>query len=262
MENSNIRSRTDHVQSIERGMAVLKSFNVGNSRMTLSQIAEITGLTRATSRRFLLTLTELGYVGNDGHFFYLEPKLLELGYSYLSSLSFDDVIQKNLNVLADRLQESASAAVLDFPNIVYVARASITRIISIGLSVGTKLPAIQTSMGRVMLSQLPLKILDQHLSKVKLELNTEYSLKTMVEVRNEIIQVSQQGWCLVDQEFEIGLRSIAVPIGSHINNTFAAINVAVPVARVSKDEVVNSLLPELLKTANTINKEIRLIWPS
>ena len=255
------KARTDSVQSIKRGMDVIKAFNLGHPRMTLSQISQITGLTRATSRRFLLTLTELGYIGNDDRYFYLQPKLLELGYSYLTSLSFDDVVQKHLNILAGSLQESASASVLEFPNIVYVARASINRVINIGLSVGSKLPAIQTSMGRVMLSQLPPKTLDDYLVGTKPILTTEYSLKTMKEIRSEILKVSQQGWCLIDQELELGLRSIAVPIGTHINNIFAAINIAVPASRVSVKQIKEHILPELLATAQSINKEIRYIWP-
>jgi IclR family pca regulon transcriptional regulator len=219
------------------------------------------GYSRATARRFLLTLNELGYVGIDERYFYLRPKLLELGYSYLSSLSFDDVVQKHLNDLAQELHESASASVLEFPDVVYVARASTNRVMTIGLSVGTKLPALYTSMGRVMLAQLPASQLETYLSQVKLDPLTKYSLTSKVAIMKELKKVAASGWCLLDQELEVGLRSLAVPIGTHINEIYASINVSVPASRVSTDQLKELILPRLLATATQINNEIRKIWP-
>ena len=160
---------SESVQSLARGLSVLRSFGEGSSRMTLSELSSNSDLPRATVRRSLITLVELGYVGQDERSFFLKPKLLELGFSYLSSLSFNDIVQKNLNILSNELHESASASVLDFPDVIYVARAATSRLMTIGLSVGTKLPALYTSMGRVMLSQLPSGTLKSYLDGIQLD---------------------------------------------------------------------------------------------
>ena len=251
----------DSVQSLARGLMVLTSFNRGKSRMTLSEIAILSELSRGTTRRLLLTLVELGYVGLDGKYFYLRPKLLEVGYSYLSSLSFNDIVQKHLNLISEQLHESASASVLVFPDVVYVARASTNRLMTIGLSVGTKLPAIYTSMGRVMLAQLPTEILDEYLAGIKLAPPTAQSIRTIKELRTEIDKVRSQGFCILDEELETGLRSIGVSIGSHVNDTYAAINVSVPAARFSVEEMKNIIWPVLQKTSREINNELGNVWP-
>lgn len=251
----------ESVQSLFRGIEVLKAFNNGKTRMTLTEVSNAAQLSRATARRFLITLSELGYIGHDGRNFYLKPKLLELGYSYLSSMSFNDVVQTNLNLLAEELHESASASVLDFPEIVYVARASTNRVMTIGLSVGTKLPALYTSMGRVMLAQLPIEARKAYLESATLMPPTKFSLTSKKAISNEIDEISHQGWCLLDQELEVGLRSLAVPIGTHVNNTYASINVSVPASRVSTEVLKEHILPRLLATANAIDREIIKIWP-
>ena len=252
----------DSVQSLTRGLHVLTAFNRGSSRMTLSEIAVLSDLTRGTTRRLLLTLVENGYVGLDGKFFYLRPHLLELGYSYLASLSFNDIVQKHLNLIAEQLHESASASVLVFPEVVYVARASTNRVMTIGLSVGSKLPALYTSMGRIMLAQLSENELEKHLNSVTLAPPTPRAIKTIAEVRTELEKVRSQGYSILDQELEIGLRSIGVSIGSHVNDTYAAINISVPASRLSVEELEVKILPMLQNTAQQINSELGSVWPS
>jgi len=254
-------SNPDTVQSLARGLNVLTAFNRGKPRMTLSEIAVLAELSRGTTRRLLLTLVELGYVGLDGKFFFLRPKLLEVGYSYLSTLSFNDIVQKHLNLIADELHESASASVLVFPDVVYVARASTNRLMTIGLSVGSKLPALYTSMGRVMLAQLPAKELDQYLKGIKLEPPTVRGIKSISEIKKELAKVKNQGYCILDQELETGLRSIGVSIGSHVNETYAAINVSVPASRMSVKDLEEKIWPLLRRTALEINNELGNVWP-
>ena len=259
MERSTHR---DSVQSLARGLHVLTAFNRGKSRMTLSEIAILSDLSRGTTRRLLLTLIDIGYVGLDGKYFYLRPQLLELGYSYLSTLSFNDIVQKHLNLIAEELHESASASVLVFPDVVYVARASTNRLMTIGLSVGSKLPALYTSMGRVMLAQLPDSELDSYLADVTLNPPTERGIKSMGEIRKELAKVRRDGYCILDQELETGLRSIGVAIGSHVNDTYAAINVSVPASRLSIEELKEKICPLLQSTAAEINKELGKVWPN
>ena len=254
--------RLENVQSLHRGMEILKAFNRESPRLTLTEVASITGLSRATARRFLITLVDLGYVGNQNRYFYLRPKILELGNSYLSSLSFNDAVQQHLNGLAEELHESVSASVLEFPDIIYVARASTNRVMTIGLTVGTKLPAIYTSMGRVMLAQLPQPKLQDYLDRTNVEKLTEFSVTSKKSLHSEIEKARTQGWYLLDQELEIGLRSLAVPIGTHINDTYAAINVSVPASRVSIKTLESMILPRLQNLAARIDRDILTLWPN
>lgn len=254
-------NRPESIQSLQRGIEVLRAFNRENPRLTLSEVAVLTGLTRATARRFLITLVELGYLGNQARYFYLRPKILELGNSYLSSLSFNDVIQQHLNELAEELHESASASVLEFPDIVYVARASTNRVMTLGLTVGTKLPAVYTSMGRIMLGQISDTQLSRYVEEIELEPINSFSIKSKTSLLAEVKKAKQQGWYLLDQELEVGLRSLAVPIGTHINDTYAAINVSVPASRVNLETLEKQILPRLLRTAKQIDFDINKLWP-
>lgn len=253
---------TENVQSLHRGMEILKAFNREAPRLTLTEVATITGLSRATARRFLITLTNMGYVGNQNRYFYLRPKILELGNTYLSSLSFNDAVQQHLNGLSEELHESVSASVLEYPDIVYVARASTNRVMTIGLTVGTKLPAIYTSMGRVMLAQLPPTKLEDYLDRTQIEKLTEFSITNKKSLNTEIDKARSQGWYLLDQELEIGLRSLAVPIGTHINDTYAAINVSVPASRVNIKTLESLILPRLQNLASIIDRDLLKLWPN
>jgi IclR family pca regulon transcriptional regulator len=164
--------------------------------------------------------------------------------------------------LAEELHESVSASVLEYPDIVYVARASTNRVMTIGLSVGTKLPALYTSMGRVMLAQLPPAKLKDYLEQAHIEKLTEFSVTNKKSLHSEIEKARTQGWYLLDQELEIGLRSLAVPIGTHINDTYAAINVSVPASRVSIKTLQSLILPRLQNLATIIDRDILKLWPN
>ena len=157
------------MQSLERGLAVIRAFDEHNVELTLSDVASSTGLTRAAARRFLLTLADLGYVRTDGRWFSLSPRVLELGYAYLSSLSLPEVAEPHLERLVAEVHESSSVSVLDGGDIVYVARVPTSRIMTVSINVGTRFPAYATSMGRVLLAALPDEGLDAYLAGVELE---------------------------------------------------------------------------------------------
>jgi IclR family pca regulon transcriptional regulator len=235
-----------YVQSLVRGLAVIRAFDVEHSTMTLTEVAARTDLTRATARRFLHTLVEIGYVCTDGKTFALTPRVLQLGFSYLSALTLPAVAQPHLEGFSRDTGESSSMAVLDGNEIVYVARAAVRRIMSISISVGTRFPAYATSMGRVLLASTDAVI------SPTLIAHTPRSITSTVELKAELDRVRSQGFALVDQELELGLRSLAVPIVDDSGTTVAAINVSVAADAFSAAGLVKRMLPRLLSTAQGI----------
>ena len=248
--------RTDFVQSLDRGLAVIRCFSSERPSLTLSEVAERTGLTRAAARRFLLTLQELGYVGSTGRQFSLRPRVLALGYAYLSSFSVAQIAQPHLEDLAEELHESCSVSVLDGDDIVYVARASANRIMTIALTVGTRLPPYPTSMGRVLLASLPRDELDALLQRTTMRKLTERTVTDETELRKILDRVAAQGWAAVDQELEAGVRSIAVPIRDSSGRVVAAINASAHAARVQMRTLEKQFLPRLLDAAQQIDAEL------
>jgi IclR family transcriptional regulator, pca regulon regulatory protein len=248
-----------YVQSLDRGLAVICCFSAEQPRLTLSEVARETGLSRAAARRSLITLQTLGYVGSDGRDFYLTPRVLTLGYSYLSSLSLADVAQTHLSDLANEVHESCSASVLDGFDIVYVARAATKRIMTISLSVGTRLPAYATSMGRVLLAALPSDQLDAYLGAAPLSRLTERTIVDQVRLRGEVEKTRNRGWCLVDQELEEGVRSIAVPVHDSLRRVVAAVNTSAHATRVPLTTLQKSFLPKLKDCAAAIDAELRAV---
>ena len=248
--------RTDFVQSLDRGLAVIRCFSSEHPSLTLSEVAERTGLTRAAARRFLLTLQELGYVGSSGRQFSLRPRVLALGYAYLSSFSVAQIAQPHLEDLAEELHESCSVSVLDGDDLVYVARASANRIMTIALTVGTRLPPYPTSMGRVLLAHLPAGELDAYLSRAELRKLTERTVVDPADLRAILATVRSQGWAAVDQELEAGVRSIAVPIEDSSGKVVAAINASAHAARVPMRTLEKEFLPRLLGSARQIDSEL------
>ncbi len=248
--------RTDFVQSLDRGLAVIRCFSSEHPSLTLSEVAERTGLTRAAARRFLLTLQELGYVGSSGRQFSLRPRVLALGYAYLSSFSVSQIAQPHLEDLTEELHESCSVSVLDGDDIVYVARASANRIMTIALTVGTRLPPYPTSMGRVLLAGLPEAELDTHLSRARLRKLTEHTVDDPDQLRAILADVRAKGWAAVDQELEAGVRSIAVPIRDSSGRVVAAINASAHAARVPMRTLEKQFLPRLLDAAQQIDAEL------
>lgn len=248
--------RTESVQSMVRGLAVIKAFDGARPRMTLSEVARQTNLTRATARRFLHTLVTLGYTDTDGREFWLRPKILELGYAYLSSLTLPDVAASHLKALADQVHESASVSVLDGTEIVYVARVPTRRIMTVSISVGTRFPAFATSMGRVLLAALPVSAAAEVVAASDLTPLTRNTLTDPDVLLAEIDRVRQQGWALVDQELELGLRSIAVPIRDSSGSVVAAMNVSVSATHDSIEQSRQRLLPPLLAVATALEHDL------
>ena len=244
------------MQSLDRGLAVIRAFNADNRELTLSEVARLTGLSRAAVRRFLLTLEELGYVGTRGRLFFLKPRVLDLGYAYLSSYSIAHIAQTHLEELAAELKESCSASVLDGGNVIYTARASTTRIMSINLSLGHRLPAYVTSMGRVLLAALKPAELDAYFRDNELVPLTPYTVTNEAELRKDLVKVQEQGYSVIDQELEMGVRSVAAPIHDVNGEVVAAINVSAHASRVSVMDLTERFLPALLNCAKQIESDL------
>ena len=247
------------VQSLVRGLAVIRVFDAENTHLTLSDVARRAELTRATARRVLHTLADLGYVSTDGRRFSLSPKILELGHAFLSSMRLPAIVQPHLERLTESAHESSSVAVLDGRDIVYVARVARQRIMTVAINVGTRFPAYATSMGRVLLSHLPADELDAYLDGHEREAFTSHTITDRGTLVAELTRVREQGWALVDQELEEGLRSIAAPIRDRTGAVVAALNLSASSRRGEPSEVVEHLLPLLLETASAIDADLRVI---
>lgn len=249
----------DFVQSLARGLAVIRAFDAENSELSLSDVARRTGLTRAAARRFLLTLETLGYVRSDARVFALTPRVLELGFSYLSAMSLPEIAQPHLEALSREVNESVSAAVLDGSDIVYVARVPARRIMSVRITIGTRFPAFATSMGRVLLAGMPDAAVDAVLSASTLPALTDRTVTDPAALREELARVRERGWSLVDGELEPGLRSIAVPLRGREGRVVAAVNVSTSATRDSVEQVRDTYIGPLLRAAGAIDAELRLV---
>ena len=249
---------THFVRSLERGLAVIRAFDADSPELTLSDVARSAGLTRAAARRFLLTLADLGYVSTDGRYFALSPRVLELGYSYLSSLTLPEVAEPHLERLVAEVHESSSVSVLDGGDVIYVARVPTSRIMSVSINVGTRFPAYATSMGRVLLSGLADAELEDYLADVDLRRLSPRTITSVPALRAELARTRSQGWALVDQELEEGLRSVAAPIRDRAGRVVAAVNLSAHASRMSTESVRRQLVPPLLATAARIEAELRV----
>lgn len=241
------------VQSLERGLEVIRSFNEECPRQSLSEVARRTGYSRASCRRLLFTLETLGYVGVDGREFFLQPRILDIGYSFLTSLPFRDIVEPFIQDLSDKVRESVSASVLDGSDIVFVSRVAASRIMTLSLSVGSRLPAYCTSTGRVLLAAMPVTEQRRHLRSRPLVALTKFTLHRESDIVVELEKVAKRGWALNDQELEIGLRSVAAPIRDSTGRTVAAINISTPVGRTNLKELREELVPQLLATTQRVN---------
>jgi IclR family transcriptional regulator, pca regulon regulatory protein len=242
----------DYVNSLARGLEVIRVFTRQTPRMTLSDVSQATGMTRATVRRFLLTLVREGYVESNGRHFSLRPKVLELGFSALASMNIWEVAQPIMNDLAERLQESCFAAVLDHDSVIYVARANSNRRVSVGITIGSRVPAHCVSTGRVLLAALPDDVLHQYLDEMTLTRFTPNTITSKVQLRGVIGEVRLKGWSIVDQELEVGLRSLSVPIRDGRGKTVAALNVCCPSARITPEDMRTRVLAETLEASTKI----------
>jgi IclR family pca regulon transcriptional regulator len=248
---------TDFVSGFARGLKVIEAFGETHRRLSIAEAAKLTALDRATVRRSLLTLSELGYADYDGKFFTLTPKILRLGHAYLAATPLPAIIQPHLDQLSERAGQSASASVLDGTEIVYIARASQRRVMSINLTPGSRLPAFCASMGRVLLAALPEAEARAILAQTELKPNTP-NTKTDPEVLiAEFHRVRDQGYALIDQELEIGLCSIAVPVENDRGQMVAAVNIGAPAALVPASEMVERYLPLLRETQKALRLVLR-----
>lgn len=246
----------DFVQSLARGLSVILAFEAGRPTLTLSEVARATGLPRAAARRILLTLVHLGYVDSCDGGFSLRPRVLELGYPYLSRMSLPEIAEPHLQQLATEVRASSSLSVLDGDDIVYVSRASTSQLMAFSITVGSRFPAYVTSMGRVLLAGLPAEEVDDYLKRVELRRFTEHTIVDAEVLRGEVARVRAQGWALVNQELEEGLRALAAPVRSRDGHVVGAVNLSSHASRASVASLRRELLPPLLATIARIEADI------
>jgi IclR family pca regulon transcriptional regulator len=243
-----------YVQSFARGLSVIRSFSASAPSQTLTEVAHRTGLTRAGARRILLTLEGLGYVESQGRQFKLTPKILDLGFAYLSSLPLWNLAEPVMEALVAEVKESSSAAVLDDTDVVYVLRVPTHKIMSINLGIGSRLPAYCTSMGRMLLSGLPEDELERRLRSSALSRRTDRTETDPEKLKALIAQARRQGWCLVNQELEEGLVSLSAPLTDRSGRLIAAMNISGQYNRTPPAYMLERFLPLLLNAAKTISK--------
>ena len=242
----------DFVLSLARGLRVIESFEGHREGRSIVEISQSTGLSRASIRRILLTLALLGYVERSRQVYRLKTQVLRLGFSFLSSSSAVEAARPVLERITEQLRESSSMSMLDGGQIVYVARSAASRVLAAGLSVGSRLPAYCTSMGRVLLAALPDAELETYLRELKPRANTPHTITRIPQLKKAILSAREQGYSIVDQELEPGLRSIAVPVFTRSNRVVAAINVGTHVSRFDCATLVNRCLPALQEGARAL----------
>ena len=257
VNDAGLKSRPrEYVQGLERGLAVILSFSAETPSLTIAQVAERTKLTRAAARRYLKTLEALGYVLQEADRFSLTPRLLDLGFTYLSTLDVTSVVQPFMEKVTDTLHESCSVSVLENHDVVYIARRAANRIMSINLVVGSRLPAHATSMGKVLLAYLPPDEFERYLDSVEREPLTANTIVGDRALRAALEEVRANGWAVADEESELGVRSAAVPLVGRDGEVRAAINVAAHAARVSLKQLQRDYIPILLEAARGISKAL------
>lgn len=235
----------EYVMGLEKGLAIIEAFGHHKAPLTLTQASEITGHSKASVRRCLLTLCKLGYALQVGRQFQLAPRTLRLGHAYVASESLTKVAQPILEMTSERTHESASIAVLDSQDVVFVARSTHRRSLSSGLGVGARLPAYCSATGRVLLSGQPKAYVDFILNRMSRPALTPHTRTGIREIHREIDLVRTRGYSISDEELEIGLRSIAVPIRNGRGDLIAAMSLSVSTSRMTRDQVIDKLLPEL-----------------
>jgi IclR family pca regulon transcriptional regulator len=246
----------DFMTSLARGLHVIRAFAGVDRRLTIADVSRASGLTRAVVRRCLYTLRELGYAGTDGRLYFLQPRILNLGYAYLSTAPLPIAAQPVLEELSRTLGEASSVAVLDEGAVVYVGRAATQRIMSVTLGVGSRLPAYCTALGRVLLAHLTQEQVSSELAKVDFIQHTRYTVTSRKRLEEILIGVRHEGFALNDQELEIGLRSIAVPVRNVFGTVVAAMNVSTQASRVSRRELLERCLPVLRAATERLSSQL------
>lgn len=247
-----------YVQSFARGLGVIRAFTADAPSQTLTEVAAHTGLDRAGARRILLTLVQLGYVEQAGRQFRLTARTLDLGYAYLSTTPLWNLAEPVMEELVAEVHESCSVAVLDGPEMVYILRVPTSKIMTINLGIGSRLPAWCSSMGRVLLAGLPEPRVDEILAASDIRPLTRHTLSSVGEVKKAVQQARIQGYAVVSQELEEGLCSIAVPLRDRAGNVIAAMNISGNAHRVTPAQMTRKMLPRLQQAAERINTSLRL----
>ncbi|MFJ9418824.1 IclR family transcriptional regulator C-terminal domain-containing protein [Streptomyces sp. NPDC101227] len=248
----------EFVESVARGLITLTAFGTGRAALPLTAVAQATGLARATARRALITLEHLGYIATDGKLFRPTPKVLELGFAHLSGLTLPAIAQPHLAALVERVHDSASMAVLAGDDIQYVARVPTVRIMSVNITLGTRFPAYPTSMGRVLLAGLPPAEASARLALTPLEPLTRHTVTDPRRLMTLLESVRAEGYALVDEELEEGLRSLAAPVHDRTGRVVAAVNVSTHAARCTPEEAREAILPALRDAAADIEADLRV----
>jgi IclR family transcriptional regulator, pca regulon regulatory protein len=246
----------DFVLSLARGLRVIEAFETNAKGLSVSGVAQRTGLSRAAVRRLLMTLEMLGYAESEGGIYRLKPRILRLGYSYLSSSSLAAIADPILQSVAEILHEAVALGVLEGEDVVYVAHHGVQRVMSVGVSVGTRLPAYCTSGGRVLLAALPEADFQEFLHRSTLRSKTAKTITEKAAFAAMIEKVRLQGFALVDEELEPGLRSMAVPVKSRQNVVVASMNTGVHAAKLSCVDMMNRVLPALKEGAQRLEQQL------
>jgi IclR family pca regulon transcriptional regulator len=242
----------DFVGSLEKGLKVICAFDKDNNELTLTDVAKLTDMTRATARRFLKTLEVLGYVNSDGRLFSLSPKILELGFAYLTSEPIVNIVQTFIEQISEQTGESSSVSVLDGNDIVYIARHSVNHIMSVSLNIGSRLPALSTSMGRVLTAYLPEQLKQEMLEQITFTAKTSKTITDANILSVELDKIKQQGYCIVDRELDNSLISIAVPLVNNQGKIVAAINIGASYSRMNNEKKLKEVITILKKAASEI----------
>lgn len=250
-EGHPLEGNPNFVLSLARGLKVIESFEGHTEGQSVADVARQTGFSRAAARRLLMTLESLGYAESVGRVYRLKTRVLQLGFSYLSSTSLPTLAQPILERVTEILHESSSLSVLEGDEIVYLARSAAKRVMSVGLSVGSRLPAYCTSMGRVLLAALPPGELAAYLQRVEIKQLTPKTMTSKEQLLQIIERTRATGFALTDEELELGLRSIAVPVRNRMNRVMAAMNIGVHASRVPADEMIARFLPVLQENSST-----------
>jgi IclR family pca regulon transcriptional regulator len=249
-------NQPDFVTALARGLSVIRALGEEGPPATLAEIARRVGLARATVRRSLITLQTLGYVESDGRTFSLTPKVLSLGYSYLSSMPLARVSKSRLEDISSALNATSGTAILDGDDVILIARVSVPRMINPGILPGSRFPAYCTATGHVLLSGQPDDAIDGYLARVKPEAITPHTETDISRIRSSILETRTNGYAFQSEQAEIGLHAISVPIENDRRRVVAAMNVVAPVARVSREEMIGRFLPLMRKKAEEIRRAL------
>lgn len=245
----------DFIEAIARGLDVIKAFTPEHSPLSLSEVAQLTGLARPTARRILITLSELGYVRSDGGMYTLTTRVLELGMAYIGSSNIWELVRPHLIDLSTRVGESCSVAQLDGPDVVYVSRVAVAKLVAFSVTVGTRFPAIATSLGKVMLAALPPDELDRVLAQKSQSMAHAVWAPSREEIDASLAEVRASGWAMTDQQLAPAIRSVAAPIRDDTGSVVAAVNINTHAFETSTEVLLNDYLPQLLVTAQKISAD-------